>query len=71
MKLKGVYAMKESNEAIFSNAELDNISNILNNNMSILESNEDYLNQIERITELQEKNIMKIKDRDNKNLILQ
>ena len=63
--------MKESNEAIFSNAELDNISNILNNNMSILESNEDYLNQIERITELQEKIIMNIKDRDIKNLFLQ
>ena len=63
--------MKKSNETIFSNAELDNISNILNSNMSILESNSDYCNQIERIAELQEKIITNIENIETKNLFLE
>lgn len=63
--------MIEEKKCLFSKAQLDNVSNILKNNISILECNEDYCNQSKRITNLQEKISSSIKDKEIQNLFLE
>lgn len=63
--------MIEEKKCLFSKEQLDNVSNILKNNISVLENNKDYCNQLERITDLQEKLSSSIKDEEVQNLFLE